>query len=536
MNDLESSSSRASIRAYCRPFLVICIGLMAGCSSSGSNPQDGGGQEEVGAVELLIVDDPPLAARIRREWLARGTGELAVRETNSDDLLQSKSLDADALIYPSALMGELAERKLIVPVPEDVLRSETLAWRDVFRLQRMQEATWGEKTYGLPLGSPQLVLYYRADLFDRLGISPPQTWRQYRDVLAQLAPLTAANTGTSATEDPTAAGAGPVDGMPEVPSGNGSGVESTVRFATVEPLGPGWAGQVLLARAAPYARHRNQYSTLFDYTSMRPLIDGPPFVRALEELVAAAEYGPPQPWTITPEASRHLFGTSETAMALSWPTRIENAADVPEMSDPAVGDSDMEKSDPAVPQTRAPTIGIAALPGAVDVYQFLNESWEQRSKNEPQRVPLLAIAGRLGSVTRQTPRSRRAFSVLAWLSGREWSGLIAPSSSATTLFRSTHVPASRAWVPGTMDAATGGMYAELVETTQSSPIWLVSLRVPGRGEYMAALDAAVHRALRKEATPVQALQQAAATWREITDRRGRDRQRDAYQRSIGVAP
>ena len=72
----------------------------------------------------MIVDDPPLATTIRREWSARGTGDLVIQETSTDELLEADSLDADALIYPSALMGELAERKLIVPVPGDVLAPE----------------------------------------------------------------------------------------------------------------------------------------------------------------------------------------------------------------------------------------------------------------------------------------------------------------------------------------------------------------------------------------------------------------------------
>ncbi len=61
---------------------------------------------------------------------------------------------------------------------------------------------------------------------------------------------------------------------------------------TVEPLGPGWAGLVLLARAAPYAKSQSNYSALFDMRTMEPLISGPPLVRALEELAAAAKLGP----------------------------------------------------------------------------------------------------------------------------------------------------------------------------------------------------------------------------------------------------
>ena len=41
----------------------------------------------------------------------------------------------------------------------------------------------------------------------------------------------------------------------------------------------------------------------FDYLTMEPLIAGPPFVRALEELVTAAKLGVAAPDQMTPEAA-----------------------------------------------------------------------------------------------------------------------------------------------------------------------------------------------------------------------------------------
>ena len=64
-----------------------------------------------------------------------------------------------------------------------------------------------------------------------------------------------------------------------------------VRLVGAAGAGLGW--HVLLARAACYAAHRDNYSTLFNIATMQPLIDGPPFVQALEELVAVA--GPSDP-------------------------------------------------------------------------------------------------------------------------------------------------------------------------------------------------------------------------------------------------
>ena len=55
---------------------------------------------------------------------------------------------------------------------------------------------------------------------------------------------------------------------------------------TAEPLATGWAARLLLARAAASALHRDQLSPLWNLDNFAPLITGPPWVRALEELAA----------------------------------------------------------------------------------------------------------------------------------------------------------------------------------------------------------------------------------------------------------
>ncbi len=142
----------------------------------------------------------------------------------------------------SHLLGGLAERELLRSVPQAVLRRSE--WTGVFELLRLREAAWGSRIMAVPFGSPLLVCYYRADLLEKLGKRPPQTWHEYRRWLQLLA-----------AEKPG-------DGGPWC--------------GTIEPLAPGWAGLVLLARAAPYAKHRDNYSTLFNVETMEPLVAGPP--------------------------------------------------------------------------------------------------------------------------------------------------------------------------------------------------------------------------------------------------------------------
>src|SRR5947207_5804318 len=89
--------------------------------------------------------------------------------------------------------------------------------------------------------------------------------------------------------------------------------------ATMEPLADGWRGQLLLARAAAYAMHRDQVSPLFRFDTMAPLIDQPPYVRALEDLAAAAKAGGYTDQRLTPVEIFAEMRAGHCAMALTWP-------------------------------------------------------------------------------------------------------------------------------------------------------------------------------------------------------------------------
>ena len=63
--------------------------------------------------------------------------------------------------------------------------------------------------------------------------------------------------------------------------------------------------------------------------------------------------------------------------------------------------------------------------------------------------------------------------------------------------------------------------------------WLGAVCLPGRSEYLAALDAAVAAAVRGE-KPADALRQGGRPMAKITERLGLDRQRTAYRHSLGL--
>ena len=342
---MPNFTAPATRRRYALATCCLSI-FLAGCPTP---PQPAETKENLPpagtSIKLAVVDDPSLAdavEQLRGEWQAQAGFSYDVVRTSREDLLAEDSLSADAVIGPVHLLGNLAQKGQLIPVPQAVMEGDLEQWSSIFSLLRAQEASWKGQAMGVPFGSPVLVCYYRADLLETLDRDPPATWSEYQK-LAEL----------FADREKLGEAAPPADAP---------------FSATAEPLGPGWAGMVLLARAAPYATHRSSYSTLFNFGSMEPMIAGPAFVRALEELVAATKLGSPDQLTLDPHKARTEFWSGRSAMALSWPSAASiELPDVPE----------------------GLRVGLVELPGAEEVYSVSNRKWEPLLENEESHVPPL---------------------------------------------------------------------------------------------------------------------------------------------------
>lgn len=474
---------------------VLLVGLTIGLSGCGPKPDP---VEEPGSqalapsrMRVLVVDDGPFATALEQLWKARIENELQLQQMTTEDLEKAKQLNADIVIYPSESLGLLAERRLIASPSEENSPDAARASTDVFELQRRVEVLWGNSVMAYSFGSPQLVLMYRADLFESAKITPPTTWAEYAELLPRLA------------RDQLGAAA-PAEGR--------------AWSATVEPLGKGWCGKVLLARTAAYATHPSQFSTLFDCETMQPLIAGPPFQRALEELKAATQHGPANFAAQTPETARQVLLAGEAAMALTWPSRATSTG----------------KSLTTAAEIQ---IGFAELPGGETVFNFAEKIWTPKKADESaERVPLLAVAGRLASVTHNARRPREATGILQLLTGREWSDQIAPASMATTAFRKSQLNDLKRWVDEGLTPEAVKRYGEVLASTQSRSSGMSCLRIPGAQRYMDVLDEAVARACQGTASPADALAEVATAWQQITEELGLESQRKAYLHSLGLEP
>jgi multiple sugar transport system substrate-binding protein len=205
-------------------------------------------------------------------------------------------------------------------------------------------------------------------------------------------------------------------------------------------------------------------------------------------------------------------------MAITWPSRAAGTSAGP--------------SEQPIPTE----IGIVELPGSPEVFDVGQGQWQTRLENEPPQVPLLGIAGRVGSVSTASRQPQAALGLLLRLSSTEWSRDISPVSPATTLYRTSQVGSAAAWVDQELAPAVAKEYGDLIRQIQRRPQSLSSPRIPGRRRYLAALGQAVQQAVAGQAEPAAALQAAAEQWQAITREIGVESQREAYVRSLGMEP
>ena len=341
-----------------------------------------------GPLRVVVLDDEPLATILDREWRARSEHELEMNSLSQSQLLEQldgglKRLDTDVVIFPSFMLGELVERKLLRMIPAELTDEPEYRNTDIFSLVRRRELKWNRQTHAVAFGSPTLVLLRRTDLVP----DTPKTWSDFQSELNRLAKDTS------------------------------SGI-----VPLAQPLADGWAARMLLVRAAPYFFDSSRVSTVFEYATMQPTIATPPFHRALDDLTLSVVSGVRT--DLTPETVLREFLDGKTAMAITWlsatASESDKVADFP--------------------------IAISKLPSANARYRRQDREWSELKEDDSAGVTVLGMDGRLGGVSRSAKNAGLANVFLAWATGPEQTAKLAPRSSHTGPSRRSHEKGSQSWV------------------------------------------------------------------------------------------
>lgn len=510
--------------------------FLAGCGSTQSPHKQQEVQGPAPPVTILVVGNPMLAeqiARLESEWRGQARFGLNVQAVDSAEFqkrAQAGQLRADAVVLPYVQFPYLAELVGLESIPRSVLEDPRGQWTGIFGTLRVRQLRWAERPVAVPLGVTVFVLYLRRDLLDELEAKPPTTWQEYQKLaekLARIRPLVTSPQQSDRNQDDSPGGTSESSGQLEEAAGSqassnvapATGQEPGGKpsvgegewFGVLEPIGPGWGGRVLLARAAAYITHRDHFSTFFSIDDMRPLIDQEPFVRALEELRAAARLGPAEIVTYSPAEVRRAFWQGKCGMAISCPTATH------------------EGQTGEVPLA----VAFAELPGSAEVYDLRRGQWEKRRREEPWQIPLIGLGGWVGAIPKGSDRKQDAFQVLFWLS-REQATEVAGRLPDCTLYRNEHMTQAKRWVDQPAPDAAAIELALIVRQMLEKPVALLAIGIPGTEEYLRALDEAVAATVRGELSAREALVRAREEWEAINKKWGQDKQLQAYRHSMNL--
>jgi multiple sugar transport system substrate-binding protein len=428
------------------------------------------------------------------------SAEISSQESRSDGVGGSAELDARVVFFPITRAAELVDAGVLSDVPEGEKGVQALDWLDLFRGLRDNVAAVGPNPALVPISCPVLVCYYRGDLLERAGISPPETWEEYQRLVGSI--------------DEWAPG-----------------------LTAVEPWDEEFRATMFLARAAAYGKHPGNYSFFFDIKSGEPRIGTPGFVRALEMSRNALATMPHVVRSYSPADCRREFFAGRAAMTIAfetgpgnprlafgpaWPRDAENVR-------PTTAEIDVERPE-------SMKVAFTPLPGSSDVYNLSTGSWES-SRGTVNRVTLTAFAGFCGAVSagREGPSTQAAWNLLEMLTLDNLSTTFPDATKS--LCRSSHVADPGAWAGDNLAADEMQEYVEAIATSLQSEAVVAELPVVGYEAFRTALSTDLGGMLSpsEPAEPATVLEATNHKWRAILQEIGPAKVRASYRRSLGLS-
>ncbi|NTW59496.1 MAG: ABC transporter substrate-binding protein, partial [Nitrospirae bacterium] len=294
-------------------------------------------------------------------------------------------------------------------------------------------------------------------------------------------------------------------------------------------------GNQFITRAASYAKHPDvKGGFYFDLETMEPLINTPGFVKALEDFIAAQDLYPaggqemhdPGGWGRLQRESpgsqlqggREMnfpdvirsFGRGDAVFTVSW--------DDPFIQAMEPGNAIRNK------------VAVALSPGSRRVWNRKTGRWD----NLPTvNYAPYVVYGWTSGVARSSRHKDAAFDFLGFYANQKnHTADLLVGRFGMNPFRASDLD-ERFWVERAgWDEAVARSYVETQKLTTASRNRVLDLRIHRGQEYLYILSVGVYRALTGRESPQSALDTVANRWRQLTQRVGVEKQREAYRHIV----
>ena len=283
----------------------------------------------------------------------------------------------------------------------------------------------------------------------------------------------------------------------------------------------GWGGfgfYFLGSIATAYAKHPDSPAFLFEPETMKPMVNNPAWVRAIQDVLDRRDCQPPDQINADPGVTGFSQFLAGTGSMVSWWGDVGSNANT---------------SDESLVQGN---VGFDILPGSDDVYNWKTGKWETLSSG-PNFAPNMAYIGWglycMKTVDMDTTKRKAAWSACAHIGGKDLSLWMSMYPSGFQPYRNSHFNIDE-WVGAGYTNAFASDYLASEADSYNHPNAAIEPRIPGIFQYYSIAEDELSKIYAGEYDAQTGADNIAAAWDKITDQIGRENQIKLYKASLGL--
>lgn len=401
------------------------------------------------------------------------------------------TVDFDITEMGAPFEGDTAGKGLLDEMPEWV--ATQIDSKDLVGYLQPPVGTWNGKTYRVNLDGDTHTFAYRKDYFGEGSISGQPVPTHWEEIAA----------------------------LPAALAGKNDPLTGAQAYGFLDPLKYQWGGfgfYFLGDRAAAYAKHPDDPAWLFDPDTMKPRVNNPGWVQAIQDvldLVKANAY-PPDQLNADPNTTAFSQFLGGTGAALCWWGDVGSNARTSDTS--VVGD----------------VVGFSINPGAKKVYNSKTAAWEEKENFAPNLAYLGWGVYVTSRVSGDEKKRKAAWSAAAHLGGKDISLWMAAYPSGFQPYRNSQFQYDE-WVAAGYDRDFVEDYLGSNLDSYNHPNGAIEPRIPGIFQYYSIAEDELVKGINGQYASAQETADAiAAAWEKITDQIGREDQIKLYKASLGM--
>ncbi|MBM3519690.1 MAG: carbohydrate ABC transporter substrate-binding protein [Alphaproteobacteria bacterium] len=408
------------------------------------------------------------------------------------------TVDFDVIEMGAPFEGDVCGKGLASEMPDWV--KTQIDMDDYVGYLKAPVGTWEGKTYRISCDGDCHNFNYRSDVFADAGLAEewkkaggegdwgvPKTWQQVNAYTKFL---------------------------------KGKQLNGQDLYGYLDPC-KGWGGfafYFLGSRATAYAKHPDDKAWLFDADTMKPRVNNPAWVRAIQDVLDSLPFEPADQLNADPGTTGFQQFLAGTGTMLSWWGDIGSNVKTNDSS--VIGD----------------VTAFDILPGSDDVYNAGTGAWDKLASG-PNYAPNMAYIGWgiyvMARVDSDPVKQKAAWSLAAHLGGKDISLWMAAYPSGFQPYRNSHFNVAE-WTAAGYDEAFIKSYLDSEANSYNHPNAAIEPRIPGIFQYYSVAEDELAKIYAGQMSAQDGANAIAAAWEKITDQIGRDNQIKLYKASLGM--